>query len=207
MKSVSELPFSPLPHGNPGPWTEHVVREISSQFKISPTPCLLNSLFSLAFAKKAGPTFARPNGRITSSCPTRRTPGRTSSGSSSRSNHVDCYLISIALSRTRRFSGPTTPICMLPSTFCKIRSLSDLRNGRCSLFPIETTRTGTKCLPPMGFYCRGSLQSHDAAVKAAAPSHHHGAHLARSVSHSHSHPNPAYGYFFYLVYTCAITTS
>ena len=36
VKSVSELPFSPLPHGNPGPWADHVVREISSQFKISP---------------------------------------------------------------------------------------------------------------------------------------------------------------------------
>ena len=36
VKSVSELPPSPLPHGNPGPWTAQVVKEISSQFKISP---------------------------------------------------------------------------------------------------------------------------------------------------------------------------
>ena len=35
VKSVSELPFSPLPRGNPGPWTAHVVKEISSQFQIS----------------------------------------------------------------------------------------------------------------------------------------------------------------------------
>ena len=31
VKSVSELPFSPLRHGNSGPWTD-----LSSQFKISP---------------------------------------------------------------------------------------------------------------------------------------------------------------------------
>ena len=31
--------------------------------------------------------------------------------------------------------------------------------------------------------------------------------LQRSVSNSHLHQNPAYGYFFYLVYTCAIPTS
>ena len=36
VKSISELPFSPLPHGIPGPWTARVVKEISSQFQICP---------------------------------------------------------------------------------------------------------------------------------------------------------------------------
>ena len=36
VKSISELPFSPLPHDFPGPWTDQVVREIASYFQISP---------------------------------------------------------------------------------------------------------------------------------------------------------------------------
>ena len=40
-----------------------------------------------------------------------------------------------------------------------------------------------------------------------APSHHHRAHLVRSVSHSCSDPNPACGYFLHLVYTCTIPAS
>ena len=36
VKSISEFPFSPPPHGVPGPWTDQVVREISNYFQISP---------------------------------------------------------------------------------------------------------------------------------------------------------------------------
>ena len=122
-KSVSELPFSPLPHGIPGPWTAHVVKEISSQFQITPESLPPQLIVQLGICEEGWPyIFARPHGRITSACPTRRTPGRTSSGSFSRSCLVDCYLISIAHSRTRRFSGPIIPICRLPSAFCVMRS-------------------------------------------------------------------------------------
>ena len=140
VKSVSELPFSPL-------------------------PCRHNSLFSLASAKRAGPIFARPNGRITSSCPTRRTPGRTSSGSSSRSGHVDCY-------RTQSNS----PFFWAHNTnmHAAINILRDeelVRPSKWQMQPLpnrDYTNWSEVWLPPMGFYCRGSLQSHDAAVKAAA---------------------------------------
>ena len=40
-----------------------------------------------------------------------------------------------------------------------------------------------------------------------APSHHHRAHLVRSISHSYSNPNPACGYFLHLVYTGPIPAS
>ena len=36
VKSISEFPFSPPPHGVPGRWTDQVVREISDHFQISP---------------------------------------------------------------------------------------------------------------------------------------------------------------------------
>ena len=86
-------------------------------------PCRHNSLFSLASAKRAGHIFARPHGHITSSRPTRRKPRRTSSGPLLvRASPIDCYLISIAHSHIRRFSGPIIPICRLPSAFCEMRS-------------------------------------------------------------------------------------
>ena len=55
VKSVSELPFSPLPHGNPGPWTEHVVREISSQFKISPDSLPSQLIVQLGICEEGWP--------------------------------------------------------------------------------------------------------------------------------------------------------
>ena len=36
VKSISEFPFSPPPHGVPGRWTDQVVRDISDYFQISP---------------------------------------------------------------------------------------------------------------------------------------------------------------------------
>ena len=55
VKSVSELPFSPLPHGNPGPWTAHVVKEISSQFQISPESLPSQLLVQLGVCEEGWP--------------------------------------------------------------------------------------------------------------------------------------------------------
>ena len=76
--------------------------------------CRSNSSYSLAFEKKNGHISAGLHGRITTSRRTKRTPRRTSSGSSSRLSRADCCRTSIALSHNRRFSGPTIPICRRP---------------------------------------------------------------------------------------------
>ena len=55
VKSVSELPFSPLPHGNPGPWTAHVVKEISSQFQISPQSLPSQLIVQLGICEEGWP--------------------------------------------------------------------------------------------------------------------------------------------------------
>ena len=55
VKSVSELPFSPLPHGNPGPWTAHVVKEISSQFQIFPESLPSQLIVQLGICEEGWP--------------------------------------------------------------------------------------------------------------------------------------------------------
>ena len=59
VKSVSELPVSPLPHGNPGPWTEHVVREISRQFKISPDSLPPQLIVQLGICEEGWPLHSQ----------------------------------------------------------------------------------------------------------------------------------------------------
>ena len=110
VKSISEFPFSPPPHGVPGRWSETFLTTSRSPR----SHCRSNSSYSLAFAKKNGHISAGLHGRITTSRRTKRTPRRTSSGSSSRLSHADCCRTSIALSHSRRFSGPTIPICRRP---------------------------------------------------------------------------------------------
>ena len=125
VKSVSELPPSPPPHGNPGPWTDRVIQEISREFNISPGSLPAQLIVQLGVCEECWPYILKTR----RTCQPRRTPGRITLGSSSPSSHAACYLTSIVLSRSHRFSGHTTPTSALPSTSSKMRSLSDLRNG------------------------------------------------------------------------------
>ena len=55
VKSVSELPPSPPPHGNPGPWTAQVIKEISREFKISPDSLPAQLIVQLGVCEECWP--------------------------------------------------------------------------------------------------------------------------------------------------------
>ena len=59
IKSISELPFSQLPHGVPGPWTEQVVREISNHFQISPKSLPQQLIVQLGICEEGWPYIRR----------------------------------------------------------------------------------------------------------------------------------------------------
>ena len=110
VKSISELPFSPLPHGVPGPWTDQVVREIQLLPDLPEIPAATThrpawhlrrgmAIYSQDYTD-VSPPLARqkerpeePFGIIFSFVPRRLLPDKH---------------------RSRRFSGPTIPICRRP---------------------------------------------------------------------------------------------
>ena len=55
VKSVSELPPSPPPHGNPGPWTARVIQEISREFNISPGSLPAQLIVQLSVCEECWP--------------------------------------------------------------------------------------------------------------------------------------------------------
>ena len=114
VKSISELPFSPPPRGVPGPWTDQVVREISNYFQISPKSLPQQLIVQLGICEEGWPYIRRTTRTYHHLSPDKRTPRRTSLGSSSRLCRADRCRISIAHSHTQRFSGPTIPICRQP---------------------------------------------------------------------------------------------
>ena len=59
VKSISELPFSPLPHGVPGPWTDQVVREISNYFRIPPKSLPPQLIVQLGICEEGWPYIRR----------------------------------------------------------------------------------------------------------------------------------------------------
>ena len=117
VKSVSELPPSPLPHGVPGPWTTQVANEIAWEFWVSPES--FPSQLLLGICEKCWPYIMKTRRAYHHFLPAKKDTRR---GSPFPSHHVAGCLTSIAPSPCRRFSGLTIPTSTLPSRFCRMRS-------------------------------------------------------------------------------------
>ena len=169
VKSVSELPLSPLPHGNPGPWTDHVVREISSQFKISPDSLPPQLIVQLGICEECWPYIRKTKRTYHQFLPNKK---------DARKNYFG-ILFSFEPRRLlpdKHRTQSNSPFFWAHNTniHAAINILRDeelVRPSKGQMQPPpnrDYTNWNEVWLPPMGFYCRGSLQSHDAAVKAAA---------------------------------------
>ena len=113
VKSISELPFSPPFHGVPGPWTDQVVREISNYFQISPKSLPQQLIVQLGICEEGWPYIRR----------TTRTYHHLSPDKKNFQKNLFGIIFSFvprrllpdnAHSHSRRFSGPTIPICRRP---------------------------------------------------------------------------------------------
>ena len=107
VKPISEFPFSPPPHGVPGPWTDQVVREISNYFQISPKSLPQQLIVQLGICEDRWPYIRRTTRTYHHLSPDKKNARRTSLGSSSRLCRADCCRISIAHS-TDGGEGPDT---------------------------------------------------------------------------------------------------
>ena len=133
--------------------------------------CRSNSSYSLAFAKKNGHISAGLRGRITTSRRTKRTPRRTSSGSSSRLSHADCCRTSITLNTQSQSTFFWSHNTNMQAAMNILRNEELIRPSKWQEHPSpnrECSNWNEVWLPPMGFYCRGSLQSQEAAIQSAA---------------------------------------
>ena len=169
VKSVSELPPSPPPHGNPGPWTARVIQEISREFNISPGSLLAQLIVQLGVCEECWPYILK----------TRRTYHRFQPfKKDTRKNHFG-IIFSFEPRRLlpdKRRTQSISPFFWAHNTniHAAINILQDEELVRPSKWLMQPppnhdyTNWNDVWLPPMGFYCRGSLVSHDAAVKAAA---------------------------------------
>ena len=169
VKSVSELPFSPLPHGNPGPWTAHVVKAISSQFQISPESLPSQLIVQLGICEESWPYIRK----------TKRTYHQFLPDKKNARKNLFGILFSFEPRRLlpdKHRTQSNSPFFWAHNTnmHAAINILRDeelVRPSKWQLQPLpnrDYTNWNEVWLPPMGFYCRGSLQSHDVAVKAAA---------------------------------------
>ena len=164
VKSVSELPFSPLPHGVPGPWTDQVVKEISSHFQISPKSLPPQLIVQLGICEEGWPYIRKTTRTYHQFTPDKKNAQKN--------------LFGILFSFVPRRLLPDKHRTQSHSTFfwahntnmqAAISILRDEELIRPSKWQEQPppNRDYTNW-PPMGFYCRGSRQSHEAAVKAAA---------------------------------------
>ena len=154
VKSVSELPFSPLPHGIPGPWTVRVVKEIASQFQIPPDSLPSQLIVQLGICEEGWPYIRR----------TTRTYHQFSADKKNAQKNRFGILFSFVPRRLlpdkhRTQSQSTLFWAHNTNMQAAISVLRDEELIRPSKWQEQ---------PLMGFYCIGSVQSHEAAVKAAA---------------------------------------
>ena len=118
VKSVSELPPSPLPHTwRPRPLDNSSCQRDRLGVRVSP-----ESLPPQLIVLRAKKDTRQNHFGLT---------------------HVAGYLISAAPSRFRRFSGLTETTSTLPSRFCRMRSWSGLRNGWPNQPPTMNIQIGT----------------------------------------------------------------
>ena len=169
VKSVSELPFSPLPHGIPGPWTAHVVKETSSHFQISPKSLPPQLIVQLGICEEGWPYIRK----------TTRTYHQFSPDKKNAQKNIFGILFSFVPRRLlpdkRRTQSHSTFFWAhntnMQAAISILRDEELVRPSKWQEQPLpnlDYTNWNEVWLPPMGFYCRGSLQSHEAAVKAAA---------------------------------------
>ena len=169
VKSISEFPFSPPPHGVPGPWTDQVVREISNYFQISPKSLPQQLIVQLGICEDRWPYIRRTT--------------RTYHHLSPDKKNAQKNLFGIIFSFVPRRLLPDKHRTQSQSTFfwshntnmqaamSILREEELIRPSKWQMQPPpnrECTNWNEVWLPPMGFYCRGSLQSQEAAVKSAA---------------------------------------
>ena len=167
-ESASEFAADRLPRHNPGPWTAEVLRDISREFGISPAALPEQLSAQLGVLEKCWPYIRKNEG-----LPLLRAEQEGLSGQSLR-DHL-----------------PFEPRRRLPDNF-RTQSIStfywahntDIKSAISILKDEELIRPSKwledpspngECtnwndvwIPPVGFYCRGSLRSNDAAVKSAA---------------------------------------
>ena len=169
VKSTSEFPFSPPPHGVPGPWTDQVVREISNYFQISPKSLPQQLIVQLGICEDRWPYIRRTT--------------RTYHHLSPDKKNAQKNLFGIIFSFVPRRLLPDKHRTQSQSTFfwshntnmqaamSILREEELIRPSKWQMQPPpnrECTNWNEVWLPPVGFYCTGSLQSQEAAVKSAA---------------------------------------
>ena len=125
-------------------------------------------MFSWASWKSAGRTSRRPQGHTTVSSQAKRILGTIAMGSSSPLSRAASYRITFALSISPFFWAHNTDI---NSAIGILKDEELIRPSKWQQHPSpndEYTNWYDVWIPPMGFYCRGSLISNEAAVKSAA---------------------------------------
>ena len=169
VKSISEFPFSPPPHGVPGRWTNRVVRDISDYFQISPKSLPQQLIVQLGMCEEKWPYISRT--------------ARTYHHFSTDKKNSQKNLFGIIFSFEPRRLLPDKHRTQSQSTFfwshntnmqAAMNILRDeelIRPSKWQEHPSpnrECSNWNEVWLPPMGFYCRGSLQSQEAAIQSAA---------------------------------------
>ena len=158
-----------LPHGNPGAWTAEVINEISREFNIAVDNLPEQLVVQLGVLEKCWPYIQK----------TRRTYCRFQpSKKDSRNNQ---YGILFSFEPRRKLpdnlrSQLISPFFWAHNTGINaaigiLKNEELIRPSKWQKHPPpnhEYTNWNDVWVPPMGFYCRGSLISHEAAVKSAA---------------------------------------
>ena len=168
VKSVSELPFSPLPHGVPGPWTAQVVKEISSHFQISPKSLPPQLIVQLGICEEGWPYIRKTTRTYHQFSPDKKNSQKNLFG-------IFSFVPRRLLPDKHRTQSHSTFFWAhntnMQAAISILRDEELIRPSKWQEQPLpnrDYTNWNEVWLPPMGFYCRGSLQSHEAAVKAAA---------------------------------------
>ena len=169
IKSISEFPLAQPPHGLPGRWTEQVLRDISDYFQISRRSLPQQLIVQLGICEEKWPYISR----------TKRTLHHFSADKKNSQKN----LFGIIFSFEPRRLLPDKQLTQSQSTFfwshntnvqAALQILRDdelVRPSKWQEHPFpnrECTNWNEVWLPPMGFYCRGSLHSQEAAIQAAA---------------------------------------
>ena len=145
VRSVSELPDMHPPHGDPGSWTARSSTRSRGSSRSPWTRYPSNSLCSYTSVRSVGRTI------LFLFEPRRQLPGNRRSQSISPFfwAHNTNIHAAIAILKDEELIRPSKWLMQPPPN-------------------PEYTNWNQVWIPPMGFYCRGSLVSQEAAVKAAA---------------------------------------
>ena len=157
------------PHGNPGSWTAQVINEISREFKVSVDTLPEQLIVQLGVCEKCWPYIQKTRRSYCRFEPTKKDAWKNRFG------------IFFLFEPRRQLPGNHRSQAISPffwahntNIHAAIAILKDeelIRPSKWLRQPPpnpEYTNWNQVWIPPMGFYCRGSLVSQEAAVKAAA---------------------------------------